>query len=39
VAEAAGNMTRAAALLGLQPTYLHRLINKLDLREDLRDGG
>jgi DNA-binding NtrC family response regulator len=39
VAEAAGNMTRAAALLGLQPTYLHRLINKLDLREDLRDDG
>jgi transcriptional regulator with GAF, ATPase, and Fis domain len=37
VAEAAGNMTRAAALLGLQPTYLHRLINKLELREDLRE--
>ena len=36
VAEAEGNMTRAAALLGLQPTYLHRLINKLDLRPDLR---
>ena len=39
VAEAGGNMTRAADLLGLQPTYLHRLINKLDLREDLRDDG
>jgi transcriptional regulator with PAS, ATPase and Fis domain len=39
VAEAGGNMTRAAALLGLQPTYLHRLINKLDLRADLRDDG
>jgi transcriptional regulator with GAF, ATPase, and Fis domain len=38
VAEAGGNMTRAAALLGLQPTYLHRLINKLDLREDLKEG-
>ena len=36
VAEAEGNMTRAAALLGLQPTYLHRLINKLGLRPDLR---
>ncbi|HEX3553891.1 MAG TPA: sigma 54-interacting transcriptional regulator [Thermoanaerobaculia bacterium] len=39
VAEAGGNMTRAADLLGLQPTYLHRLINKLDLRQDLRDDG
>ncbi|HSS79382.1 MAG TPA: sigma 54-interacting transcriptional regulator [Thermoanaerobaculia bacterium] len=39
VAEAKGNMTRAADLLGLQPTYLHRLINKLDLRADLRDDG
>ncbi|HEX4963615.1 MAG TPA: sigma 54-interacting transcriptional regulator [Thermoanaerobaculia bacterium] len=39
VAEAGGNMTHAADLLGLQPTYLHRLINKLDLRADLRDDG
>ncbi len=39
VAEAGGNMTRAADLLGLQPTYLHRLINKLDLRTGLRDDG
>jgi len=39
VLEAGANMTRAAELLGLQPTYLHRLINKLDLRADLRDDG
>lgn len=38
-AEAGGNVTRAAELLGLQATYLHRLINKLDLRTGLRDGG
>lgn len=32
VAEADGNITRAAARLGLQPTYLHRLIRNLGLR-------
>jgi len=35
VAEAGGNITRAAARLGLQPTYLHRLIRNLDLRAEL----
>ncbi len=35
VAEAEGNMTRAAARLGLQPTYLHRLIRNLDLRSEI----
>ena len=35
VAEAEGNMTKAAARLGLQPTYLHRLIRNLDLRGDI----
>ncbi|HJX28805.1 MAG TPA: sigma 54-interacting transcriptional regulator, partial [Thermoanaerobaculia bacterium] len=35
VAEAEGNITRAAARLGLQPTYLHRLIRNLDLRSQL----
>ena len=37
VAEAAGNITKAAARLGLQPTYLHRLIRNLDLRGEIRD--
>ncbi|HEY2737010.1 MAG TPA: sigma 54-interacting transcriptional regulator, partial [Thermoanaerobaculia bacterium] len=37
VAEAGGNITRAAARLGLQPTYLHRLIRNLDLRGEIRD--
>jgi transcriptional regulator with GAF, ATPase, and Fis domain len=35
VAEAEGNITRAAARLGLQPTYLHRLIRNLDLRNQI----
>ena len=35
VAEAGGNITRAAALLDLQPTYLHRLIRNLDLRGEI----
>jgi transcriptional regulator with GAF, ATPase, and Fis domain len=35
VAGAEGNMTKAAARLGLQPTYLHRLIRNLDLRGDI----
>jgi transcriptional regulator with GAF, ATPase, and Fis domain len=35
VAETEGNITRAAARLGLQPTYLHRLIRNLDLRDEL----
>jgi transcriptional regulator with GAF, ATPase, and Fis domain len=35
VAEAEGNITRAAARLGLQPTYLHRLIRNLDLRREI----
>jgi two-component system response regulator HydG len=37
VAEAGGNITKAAARLGLQPTYLHRLIRNLDLRGEIRD--
>jgi transcriptional regulator with GAF, ATPase, and Fis domain len=37
VAAAGGNITRAAARLGLQPTYLHRLIRNLDLRGEIRD--
>jgi transcriptional regulator with GAF, ATPase, and Fis domain len=35
VAEAEGNITRAAGRLGLQPTYLHRLIRNLDLRREI----
>ncbi|HYO11836.1 MAG TPA: sigma 54-interacting transcriptional regulator [Thermoanaerobaculia bacterium] len=35
VAEAGGNITKAAALLGLQPTYLHRLIRNLELRGEI----
>jgi two-component system, NtrC family, response regulator HydG len=35
VAAAGGNITQAAARLGLQPTYLHRLIRNLDLRAEL----
>jgi Nif-specific regulatory protein len=27
-----GNMTQAAHLLGIQPTYLHRLVRNLDLK-------
>jgi Nif-specific regulatory protein len=37
VAEARGNITKAAARLGLQPTYLHRLIRNLDLRGKISD--
>jgi Nif-specific regulatory protein len=37
VADSGGNITRAAARLGLQPTYLHRLIRNLDLRGEIRD--
>ncbi len=32
LAEARGNVTRAAALLGLHPNYLHRLLSSLGLR-------
>jgi transcriptional regulator with GAF, ATPase, and Fis domain len=35
VAEAGGNITKAATLLGLQPTYLHRLLRNLDLRAEI----
>ncbi len=35
VAEAEGNITKAAARLGLQPTYLHRLIRNLELRGEI----
>ena len=35
VTEAGGNITKAALLLGLQPTYLHRLIRNLDLRREI----
>jgi transcriptional regulator with GAF, ATPase, and Fis domain len=34
LAEARGNVTRAAAVLGLHPNYLHRLISSLGLRAD-----
>jgi transcriptional regulator with GAF, ATPase, and Fis domain len=37
VAEASGNITKAAARLGLQPTYLHRLIRNLDLRGEIQE--
>ncbi len=36
LAEAQGNVTRAAALLGLHPNYLHRLLSSLGLRSDSR---
>ena len=35
VAETGGNITKAATRLGLQPTYLHRLIRNLDLRGEI----
>jgi transcriptional regulator with GAF, ATPase, and Fis domain len=35
VQEAHGNVSRAAALLGLHPNYLHRLVTNLDLRAAL----
>jgi transcriptional regulator with PAS, ATPase and Fis domain len=37
VAEASGNITKAAARLVLQPTYLHRLIRNLDLRGEIQE--
>ena len=33
-----GNMTQAARLLGIQPTYLHRLVRNLGLKGRLRNG-
>jgi Nif-specific regulatory protein len=35
VAEARGNITRAAERLGLNPNYLHRLISNLGLRDQI----
>ncbi len=35
VRQANGNLTKAAQILALQPTYLHRLIRNLDLREEI----
>jgi transcriptional regulator with GAF, ATPase, and Fis domain len=35
VAESGGNITKAAGLLGLQPTYLHRLLRNLELRAEI----
>jgi Nif-specific regulatory protein len=32
-----GHMTEAARYLKLQPTYLHRLVRNLDLREEIRN--
>ncbi|HEX6904891.1 MAG TPA: sigma 54-interacting transcriptional regulator [Thermoanaerobaculia bacterium] len=37
VEQAGGNITKAAELLGLNPTYLHRLIRNLDLRTQAKD--
>jgi Nif-specific regulatory protein len=34
--KAGGNLTEAARLLGLHANYLHRLINNLNLREELK---
>jgi transcriptional regulator with GAF, ATPase, and Fis domain len=36
LAESRGNVTKAAAVLGLHPNYLHRLISSLGLRTDGR---
>jgi len=36
VTRAKGNITEAARILDLQPTYLHRLVRNLDLREEIR---
>jgi Nif-specific regulatory protein len=36
VEQAGGNLTKAAELLGLNSTYLHRLINNLDLRDRIK---
>jgi len=35
--EARGNVTKAGALLGIHPNYLHRLLSNLGLREELQD--
>jgi Nif-specific regulatory protein len=37
VKQAGGNYTEAAKVLGLQPTYLHRLIRNLNLRDTIRE--
>ena len=34
--KAGGNITEAAKILALQPTYLHRLIRNLDLRQEIK---
>jgi len=36
VAQAKGNYTEAANLLGLHPNYLHRLIRNLDIKGELK---
>jgi Nif-specific regulatory protein len=36
IEQADGNVTRAAELLGLNPTYLHRLISNLGLRDQVK---
>ncbi len=33
IGQAGGNITRAAELLDLNPTYLHRLIRNFDLKD------
>jgi transcriptional regulator with GAF, ATPase, and Fis domain len=38
VEQSGGNITRAAELLDLNPTYLHRLIRNFDLRERAAPG-
>ena len=35
IRNANGNYTEAAKALGLQPTYLHRLLRNMDLKESL----
>ena len=35
VRQASGNLSKAAQILALQPTYLHRLIRNLELREEI----
>jgi transcriptional regulator with GAF, ATPase, and Fis domain len=39
VAQAKGNFTEAAKLLGVHPNYLHRLVRNLKLRVTLGRGG
>ncbi|HYU33009.1 MAG TPA: helix-turn-helix domain-containing protein [Thermoanaerobaculia bacterium] len=36
IEQADGNVKRAADLLGLNPTYLHRLISNLGLRDRIK---